>query len=132
MASSSSSKGGKSGALDAFWDTLGGASSSSPDQMSDLFKSLSKRGPEHSRDLPPPDAEKAKDMVVTLVHELLAAGQDGWTVAEIAQRGRIAPNVALTAIQDAIAFGLVAENNQNPERKRFRLTGAGQDLAHTP
>lgn len=103
--------------------------------MSDLFRSLSKRDeiePQQGKDIPrSAEVEKAKDIVLTLVGALVSAGQIGWTVAEIAQRGGLSPTVALTAIQEAIKFGLIAENNDDPERKRFRLTGAGYDLAHT-
>ena len=132
---SSSSKGSKSGALDAFWDTIGGSSSTTPGKLSDLFQSLSKSGaiePAQPADVPGPAVPaQAKDIVLILIKALLAAGQNGWTVAEISQRNVIPPGLALTAIQEAAKFGLVAENNADPEHKRFRLTASGVDLAQT-
>jgi hypothetical protein len=92
--------------------------------MSDLFQSLTKP----DRKPGSPDAEKAKDITVVLVRELASAGSTGLTVPEITQRVSFGPTEVIGAIQEAIKVGLIAENNEDPERKRFRLTGAGQDL----
>jgi predicted transcriptional regulator len=126
-----SSKGSKSGALDAFWETIKGPSTAGG-QMSDLLRSLStddKAGPEQKDTPSSPEAEKRQEDVLKLIKALTSAGPAGLTIAEIAQKSGLGPALALTAIQEAARFGLVAENNEDPERKRYRLTGSGHDLA---
>jgi predicted transcriptional regulator len=122
-----SAKGSKSGALDAFWDTVSGTSNTSG-SMADLFKSLP--GSPAANKARPPDAEtKSQDNVLILVKALVQAATKGWTVAEIVQNTGLNPSLCLTAIHDAKQFGLIAENDEEPEKKRFRLTTAGNEFA---
>jgi hypothetical protein len=124
-----SPKSTKAGALDAFWEKLEPSSPVSP--ISDLLQSLSKPTPakrggeQRGADAHTPSGS---DLLFAMVQQLVAV-ESGWTVAEIAKNTGFAPGDCIAAVQKAMQLGLIAENNEDPERKRFRVTAAGRDLA---
>lgn len=127
-----SQKGGKSGALDAFWDTVSTPSSTSG-SMSDLLSSLpgdpSVRKAAQKKERPPESPEAKNDPIMILLKALLSSTTNQLTVVQIMKLTGFGPTECLEVTTKAAQLGLVAQNALNPEQVGYRLTEAGLEFA---
>jgi hypothetical protein len=127
-----SQKGGKSGALDAFWDTVSSPSTTSG-SMSDLLSSLpgdqSFRKAAQKKERPPEAPEPKNDPIMILLKALLSSTTNQLTVVQIMKLTGFGPTECLEITTKAAHLGLVAQNAQNPEQVGYRLTEAGLEFA---
>jgi hypothetical protein len=117
---------GKSGALDAFWDTVTTPSSNSG-SMSDLFESLASSS-SITKGLQKKD-RPARDPILILLDALLQSEPNGLTVIEIMTQTKFGPSECLDITAKAVEMGLIVQNAQPPAQMGFRLTDAGLKFA---
>jgi hypothetical protein len=128
------SKGSKSGALDAFWDTVSSPSTTSG-SMSDLLSSLpgdpSVRKAAQKKQRPAESAEPKNDPILVLLKALLSSATNQLTVVQMMKLTGFGPTECLEVTTKATHLGLIAQNTQNPEQVSYRLTEAGLEFARS-
>lgn len=124
---------GKSGALDAFWDTYSSTSNTSG-SMSDLLSTLPGssgplKAPKRKMQPPgrpaetPPAVEKA-DPISLIVTALFAADSKAMSVSQLMKQTGMGPSELLETSAKAKDLGLIVETG-GADGKSFKLTSDG-------